>query len=121
MGNTMDRFIADSARRHAEDVAKGNHDQQCEHGPRVVTGPTGKQGTTFMHMCHCAKRKRLARGRTTLPGPVDWQPPTCPDCCDELQNDDGWYCSRCHVSWGEGGQVASWTDDYGDLGVAPSD
>jgi hypothetical protein len=86
----------------------------------LMPNPMGDLATTFLHMCHCGKRKRLAKGNTTLPGPVDWHPPTCPDCGDELQNDDGWYCIGCHVSWGEGGQTADWTDNYGDLGTAPS-
>ncbi|QWF85758.1 hypothetical protein [Amycolatopsis sp. CA-230715] len=104
---TLDEHIA---RRHAESVARGEHDDQCE----VLA-------TLGFYLCHCSKRRREARGYTEPPGDLDFPPPVCPRCLVAVDHDgDGWECRVCDVTWDSDGTGASFCDDYGDLGAALS-
>ena len=117
--SALSRFAADAERHHAEQVAAGKHDRLCEWGPRIYGGERSP-GTTFNHMCHCPKRRREAKG-IVLPGGVEWNLPTCPECLAVLEGDgDSWNCPDCHVTWDSRGENAHWNDEYGDLGTAAS-
>jgi len=118
---SMESFIEDCARRHAESVAKGNHEQSVRARSACDAEPYGQSGDHLPAHVPLREAWRLAKGRTTLPGPIEWRPPICPDCDEDLDNDgDSWDCDHCHVSWDSSGETAEWTDDYGDLGTAPS-
>ncbi|MBA2695327.1 MAG: hypothetical protein H0U62_05670, partial [Actinobacteria bacterium] len=97
---------------YAEQVSRGEHDAECEFGPREHDGRT-----TFMGVCHCSKRRREWEGSTTPPGPVIHNPPSCPRCDGDVWHDgDGWQCDPCHVSWGnDGDDKGEFTDYHGDL------
>jgi hypothetical protein len=122
MSAAFESFNKRSQDRHDLQVAAGEHDGECEYGPRLCR-PLGRSdgpaGIVLIHMCHCSKRLREARGDTMLPGPVEWRSPTCPTCYGEVDGDgDSWACDTCHVTWGGDGETAEWSDVYGDLGQA---
>lgn len=98
-----DEFNARCAAEYAEQVAAGRHDRECE------------QGDGFW-ICNCSKRRRVAQGRVTPPGDLEFPPPDCPTCEREVWHDgDGWCCDRCALSWSSNGTGAEFTDDHGDL------
>ena len=108
-----------SSKRHAQEVAAGLHDDQCEYGPRLVKFADGHTGESYLHMCHCSKRRRIANGWTEPPGPLEYQYPLCPRCDNKVSHDgDGFVCDTCRVTWSSAnmGDVGTFTDDYGDLG-----
>lgn len=92
--------------RHAEEVASGKHDAECE-------------WTEQFRLCHCSKRKREAEGFTTPPTEdLEFPPPDCPRCDRGLDHDgDSWRCYPCNLSWDTSGEGSSaeFTDDHGDL------
>jgi hypothetical protein len=96
--------IDERARKaHAEEVARGEHDEQCEY--LAIPG---------FYLCHCHKRARLARGLTEPPE-LEWQYPTCTGCWNEVEGDaDGFNCRGCGTSWSHDG-AGHFHDDYGDL------
>ena len=108
----VEKWRERSMREYAEQVARGEHDEQCEFGLHEVDGRP-----TFLGLCHCAKRRREQEGFTTPPGPVIHNSPSCPRCYRDLDYDgDGWGCAPCHVIWGDAGDgKGEFTDDYGDL------
>lgn len=88
---------------HAESVAKGEHDSECEF-----------EAIPRWWICNCHKRARLARGLTTPPG-LEHQYPVCLGCDEEVDHDgDGFCCERCGVSWNSRDE-GHFTDDMGDL------
>jgi hypothetical protein len=96
---------------HREDVARGNHDDQCEYGRRA--------GRLRVFLCHCHKRKREAAGHTEVPTEdLYFAPPSCPRCRESLDHDgDVWCCHACALQWSSGSGAASsctFTDDYGE-------
>lgn len=100
---TQEEWDEEIRAEHAESVAKGEHDAECEFDvvPR-------------WWMCNCHKRARLARGLTTPPE-LEHQYPICLGCNEEVDHDgDGFCCERCGVSWNSAG-AGSFTDDMGDL------
>lgn len=102
---SLDTFFERVLERHAESVARGEHDDQCEYGPGF-------------YLCHCSKRRREASGFTVAPTEeLYFPPPACPHCDEDLEFDgDGWTCGKCPLRWdssGSGG--AAFTDEYGDL------
>ena len=95
---------------HAAEVTAGKHDAECE----------WRDAGHFL--CHCAKRRRVASGFTTLPGELIHQSPLCPRCDNEVDVGDGWDCATCQVHWSyELGDTGTFTDDYGDLDPTPYD
>jgi hypothetical protein len=99
-----DRWHARMRERHVAAVARGEHDDLCEYR---VEG---------FYICHCSKRAREAAGFTEPPaGELHFPPPSCPRCDQDLDFDDSWVCSTCHVRWDRHGTDAEFTDDYGDL------
>lgn len=105
--------------RHADEVAKGLHDNGCEYGPRLLRNPFGDLRPTHLHMCHCAKRRRIAAGHTEPPGPLIVQYPLCPRCYREVSHDgDGFVCKTCATSWDDDDpdDEGTFIDEYGDLG-----
>lgn len=103
---TSEEWDAQFAAEHAEQVANGLHDGECEWEPRF-------------YMCHCKKRRREARGLTAPPtDDLYFPPPDCPVCDRGLNhNGDGWECNACSLTWASDGDgsSAAFTDDYGDL------
>lgn len=88
---------------HAESVARGEHDTQCEYRPKF-------------YICHCSKRRRIAAGHTEPPGELLWQYPICQRCNEEVDHDgDNYTCPRCCCWWDDKGMTATFYDDYGDL------
>lgn len=108
MSEILERMRLRSLERHAEQVAKGEHDGQCE----------WSEEENFW-LCNCSKRRREAEGFTTPPTEdLYFPPPDCPKCDGELDFDgDGFRCYRCHLSWSSDGlgSSAQFTDDHGDL------
>lgn len=107
--SSLDAFFDGLMERHAESVARGEHDAGCEYEPRF-------------YLCHCSKRRREAEGYTTPPGPLEYRAPDCPRCGREVDFDgDGYECRPCHAAWGTGFEAeAHFTDDHGDLSDRPS-
>lgn len=102
------------AAQHAEQIAQGLHDDQCEYGKRTTGG-------SVLMLCHCSKRKREAAGFTVAPSEeLEFPPPRCTHCDAELWFDaDNWRCDPCSLSWASNGcGGACFTDDYGSIAVA---
>jgi hypothetical protein len=100
----MEPFYARGRKEHAESVARGEHDTQCEY-----------EAIPRWFICNCHKRARIARGMTTPPE-LEWQYPVCLGCNEEVDGDpDGFNCERCAVTWSREGHDAEFTDDHGDL------
>ncbi|GAA4915631.1 hypothetical protein [Nesterenkonia rhizosphaerae] len=109
---TMNDFLERVRAEHDAEVAKGLHDQDCEHST--------SEG--FL-LCHCSKRRREAEGRTALPT-LSWNYPTCTGCWEEVSHDgDSFRCQRCKVSWSsdatDGDTADHFDDDYGDISRCP--
>jgi hypothetical protein len=120
--SVLDDFTRRGQERHDVQVAAGEHDGLREYGPRFCESfehiDGSHAGIVYIHMCHCSKRRREALGNTALPGPVEWQSPSCPTCYQTLEGDgEYWACAKCCVEWGGSGETARWSDVYGDLGV----
>lgn len=109
MADAMAEWQERCHREHLASVGRGEHDDECEHD--ALGG--------FM-LCHCSKRRREAKGFTEVPtDDLDFPPPDCPRCSEELIHDgDRWCCYGCSLTWASdgAGHTASFTDDYGDLG-----
>lgn len=93
------------ARNHQASVERGEHDEQCEFDPGGF------------YLCHCSKRQREAAGFTEPPiDHLDFPPPDCPRCGEELIHEEGWDCGKCSLSWDPDGAASSarFTDIYGD-------
>lgn len=104
MGGLHDRAM----KAHAEEVAAGKHDDQCEY-------------TSHPYICHCSKRRRIAAGFTEPPGELIWEYPTCPRCNETVEGDgDGFTCPQCCCSWPLDGKKAEFYDDYGDVFAEPT-
>lgn len=112
MTDTQTRFDERAAAAHALEVARGEHDEHCEHGPREHNGRP-----IINYICGCSKRRREREGYTEPPGELIYQPPLCPRCDDAVwHNGDVWQCDPCRVTWPGGfGTSAEFFDDYGDL------
>ena len=112
MSDLIEKWHEQSMSAYAEQVSRGEHDEKCEYGLRILDGRR-----VFLGLCHCVKRRREQGGFTTPPGPVIHNPPSCLRCDDDLIHDgDGWCCARCHVSWGnDGDDNGEFTDYHGDL------
>jgi hypothetical protein len=106
MAFSMEGFFARADALHAEQVAQGLHDAECEWDKNH-------------RLCHCSKRRREAEGFTTPPDEdLYFPPPDCPHCAGDLEFDgDGFSCYKCRLSWDSrgSGSSARFTDDYGDL------
>lgn len=116
----MSRWERESEERYEREVADGKHDEQCERGPRLMTYPSDYTGEVFLHMCHCAKRRRIASGLTEPSGPLEHRMPDCTHCGREVDHDgDSFRCERCHLSWNprHHEDPGTFTDDYGNLGI----
>jgi hypothetical protein len=101
---------------HAAEVARGEHDSECEYGRSV--------SITFLMLCHCSKRKRERGGFATPPeDDLEFPPPSCPRCHGDLDHDEDWSCHSCSLSWELNGRghTCRFTDDYGVLAGASSD
>lgn len=121
MTSTRETYEERSARIHAEEVARGEHDAQCEHGPRLVTVYYSEPRVVNMFICHCSKRRREAAGQTRVPE-LEWLHPICTGCNGETEHDgDGLVCRRCRVQWSSDGASGEFTDEYGDLGRPVTD
>lgn len=105
MGDLAAEWSERVARDHRASVERGEHDEQCEFD---VKG---------FYLCHCSKRSREAEGFAEPPTDhLEFPPPFCPRCDEELVHEEGWNCSKCSLSWdsdGRGGS-AEFTDTYGD-------
>lgn len=113
MTDTQARFAERAAAAHALEVARGEHDEHCEHGPREHNGRA-----IINYICHCSKRRRERAGFTTPPGPLVHNAPSCPRCWADVGHDgDAWVCQACRVSWDprDSEDRGEFTDDYGDL------
>jgi hypothetical protein len=101
---SVDAFRKRVEERHAAEEVRGEHDDDCEWGPRF-------------YICNCSKRRREAVGFTEPPEePLDFPPPSCPRCGRDLWHDgDGWQCGVCPLSWNDDGTGVRFTDDMGDL------
>lgn len=100
---SLDTFAQRAAADHAAEVARGEHDDQCEFRPGGF------------YICHCSKRARIAQGYTTPPGELIWNPPDCPRCWREVEFDgDLWTCRHCRCHWDSYGYDAEFDDDHGD-------
>lgn len=101
----MTDYFARVRERHQIEVAAGQHDARCE----------WRDAGHFL--CLCAKRRRLAAGRTEAPTLL-FSYPTCDGCDDEVtHNGDSWECLTCGVIWPSGagdGVPGTWTDDHGE-------
>jgi hypothetical protein len=95
-------FAAGINRRHAEQDARGEHDDECE------------WRAAGFWLCHCSKRRREAAGRTEPPVMI-FESPTCSGCDRAAEHTgDGWACPRCHVYFGDlYDEPGNWEDDYG--------
>jgi hypothetical protein len=90
--------------QHAEEVATGLHDEQCEW--RAVGH----------FLCNCSPRKRAAEGYTEPPGELIHNYPTCPRCYEGVDHDgDSYVCRPCKVYWSSPTGPATFTDDHGEL------
>lgn len=99
---------------HAQEMARGEHDDQCEYGPRLHRPFGDEPVVRSIYMCHCSKRRREAAGRTEPPE-LEWMAPVCTGCNEDAEHDgDGWYCDRWGVQWDSAGR-SEFTDEY-DLG-----
>lgn len=99
-------MLEESRQRHAQELADGKHDAQCEWRERSM-------------LCHCPKRRREAAGFTKAEDLI-WIYPDCPHCNESVNSDgDTWYCENCSISWGEDGRDGEFNDDYGDLSEVP--
>ena len=92
--------------RYKDQLEKGQHDHRCEQRERSF-------------ICHCRKRRRVARGLTTVPAEdLYFPPPSCPSCGADVHHDgDGWRCDPCSLSWNSAGDAwsAEFIDEYGEL------
>jgi hypothetical protein len=90
---------------HRAAVERGEHDDQCEFD---VQG---------FYLCHCSKRRREAAGFTKPPTDnLEFPPPCCPRCDEELTHEEGWLCQGCSLFWDSNGagDSARFTDTHGD-------
>lgn len=95
----FERVAADCA----ASVARGEHDEKCEFDVRGF------------YLCHCSKRRREAEGFTEPPtDSLEFPPPLCPRCEEELHHDEGFYCPGCCLAWDSDHRTARFTDDFGD-------
>jgi hypothetical protein len=102
--DVMKRFEERAAKAHAESVARGEHDDQCEY-----------QAIKGWYLCNCSMRARLARGLTEVPE-LEFQYPVCLGCNESVHSDgDSYYCPNCSVSWNSRGSNGHFNDDHGDL------
>lgn len=103
--DVMKRWEERAAQSHAESVARGEHDDQCEY-----------QAIKGWYLCNCSQRARIKRGMTTPPG-LEHQYLICLGCNEEVDSDDGWHCPRCSTSWdyNSDGSDGAFTDEFGDL------
>lgn len=109
MANPLQELRERCDREHAEEVARGEHDAECEY--RKVDW----RGSTLL-LCNCSKRRRIAAGHAEPPGELLWQSPICPRCNEEVDHDgESYVCPRCCCSWDDKGITATFCDDYGDL------
>lgn len=103
--------------QHLEEIDRGLHDDECEYGRKSADG-------AILRLCHCSKRRREQAGFTTPPtDDVEWQPPTCPRCHEDLHhNGDGFQCDKCCLMWDSNGRGFScrFFDDYGVLTLEAS-
>lgn len=86
-------------------VERGEHDEQCEFDVRGF------------YLCHCSKRRREAAGFTEPPTDnLEFPPPCCPRCDEDLSFEEGWFCTGCSLSWDSDGAAHSvrFTDLCGD-------
>lgn len=93
------------AANYQAEAERGEHDEQCEYDVRGF------------YLCHCSKRRREAAGFTKPPTDnLEFPPPCCPRCDEELTYEEGWDCRRCSLSWDSDGdgRSASFTDTFGD-------
>jgi hypothetical protein len=98
---SLDTFREKAMQSHAEAVARGEHDDQCEY----IAHP---------YICHCSKRRREAQGFTAPPEDLIFDTPICPRCYKNVTCDgDSYVCSNCAVSWNADGSGAAFIDDYG--------
>lgn len=98
-----DRVFRSVLERHAEQVARGEHDSQCE------------WRAEGFYLCHCSKRRREHDGFTEPPGELIFNNPVCPRCYHEVGHDgDSFTCPRCCAYWDEPGAEATFYDEYGD-------
>lgn len=100
-------FLAEQRERvaanHAASVDDGEHDEKCEFD---VGG---------FYLCHCSKRRREAEGFTEPPTDrLEFPPPLCPRCEEELLYEDGFCCPGCSLAWDSDNRTARFTDDFGD-------
>lgn len=103
-------FFESTRRHHASEVEQGLHDSECE----------WRDNGHFL--CNCSKRRRIADGYTTPPGPLIFRAPDCPRCHNETYHDgDGFACDGCHVHWPDPDMDAEFNDDHGELDPAPYD
>ena len=104
---TMNDSIANMMmERYLVERARGEHDDECEVIP---------QG---FWLCACALRSRLAKGITTVPGPLAYVNPICPRCNEHVSYDgEGFVCEDCHVAWSsvDHNDPGEFNDDYGDV------
>lgn len=100
----MDDLVIKAATRYRAEVARGEHDDECEYDARGFL------------LCHCSKRRREAEGFADPPSePLYFPPPDCPRCDRSLLHDgDQWACEDCSLAWSDNGFMATFTDDYGD-------
>lgn len=90
------------ASQHKAEIRRRLHDGECEWRPNYL-------------LCHCRKRRRIAAGHTTPPGPLIFRNPLCPRCRKAVSLGDGFCCTTCHVSWDDGNDDGHFNDDYGVL------
>lgn len=103
VNDVMQRFNERAAKVHAEEVERGEHDDQCEY-----------QAIKGWYLCNCSMRARLKRGLTTPPE-LEHQYLICLGCNEEVDHDgDGWNCPRCSTSWNSRNE-GHFYDEYGDL------
>lgn len=101
--NLAEEWKAKVAGDYGAAVARGEHDDQCEFD---VGG---------FYLCHCSKRRREASGFTEPPTEhLEFPPPVCPRCEEDLHHDEGFYCPDCHLAWGSDNRTAHFTDIHGD-------
>jgi hypothetical protein len=101
----MSEWMDHLNREHNREVAAGKHDPECE---------WRDEGH---HLCHCSKRQREAEG-FLVPPTLTRSYPTCDNCDQEVEFDDGWVCRRCHVRWSydvREDAPGEFTDDHGTL------
>jgi hypothetical protein len=102
---SIERVDAWMAQCYADETARGEHDSACEW-----------KLTPRHWACHCAKRRRIARGHGEWPGDLIFQAPTCPRCKEQVTDDgDAYLCIGCAAEWNFDGTKVGFLDDFEEL------